>query len=170
VLDKQTPQPDIDLTALEVEVGSDVRLEWETAVDILKQQHGKIILFDVDNTLIEDRTKRLRDEIDDLLSTLVDQGNTILLWSVGSGIYAEEKAEEYGIDGYVSGYYSKPILIAPEDRTDEEAFEALGGIRPDMSVDDNPKERIPGVDFIAVEPLMPEDKDDDDLDQALVGV
>lgn len=65
-------------------------------------------LFDVDGTLIGSvRSDRLRPGAERLIRTLCARGKTLVVWSAGGADYAERMMARFGLDGFVSAFYSK---------------------------------------------------------------
>jgi predicted HAD superfamily phosphohydrolase YqeG len=103
----------------------------------------KAVVFDVDGTLISDRTvtqiPRLR--VVALLHLYQDMGYSVQVWSAGGKEHAERTIKRLKLRG-VPGY-SKPTH--PYTRA---KVKKILGVYPDIQVDNEAKERLPGVQFV----------------------
>jgi long-chain acyl-CoA synthetase len=118
-------------------------------------------VFDVDGCLIDSLTgTSLRPGARDLLEHLAQNGRRIILWSGGGDAYARARAEEFGVDHLVSGYFAKDgrdaggrYLTAPLPLRDRQA----------VFVDDRPEDLAHDLDVLAVSPYLSDDPHDHGL-------
>jgi phosphoglycolate phosphatase-like HAD superfamily hydrolase len=108
--------------------------------------------FDLDGTLIGSiRNDRLRPGARELLVALAERGVTCVLWSAGGAAYAERKAREHGIaDAFVAFYAKAERDLDQRYRIDHFAPEH----RPDVFVDDSPRDVTSGARVIRVPQFM----------------
>jgi phosphoserine phosphatase len=95
-----------------------------------------VIAFDVDGTLISNAHEypKANERIRTLLVTLASFKNvTIVVWSGGGELYANQIARAIGIDRYVDKYYSKNHLSSSSEGK-RHAFDPP--ITPDIAIDD----------------------------------
>jgi long-chain acyl-CoA synthetase len=119
-------------------------------------------VFDVDGCLIDSLTgSSMRPGARHLLQHLDRHGRRILLWSAGGGAYARARAEEFGIDHLVSGYFAK-------DGRDVDGCHRTAHLpiqdRQAVFVDDRPEDLAPDLDVLAVPPYLSDDPHDRGLE------
>jgi hypothetical protein len=69
---------------------------------------GETWIFDVDGCLVDALTGRtLRPGAHVLLTHLRRQGRTVLWWSAGGDVYAEQRANDLGVAALIGGFHSK---------------------------------------------------------------
>jgi long-chain acyl-CoA synthetase len=120
-------------------------------------------VFDVDGCLIDSLTgTSLRPGAHDLFEPLARRGRHIILWSAGGDAYARARAEEFGVDHLVDGFFAKEgrdvnsrYLTAQLPLHDHHA----------VFVDDRPEDlaRDLDVDVLAVSPYLSHDPHDHGL-------
>jgi len=115
-------------------------------------------VFDVDGCLVDSLTgTSLRPGARAVLEHLAHGGRRIILWSAGGDEYARARAEQFGVDGLVSAYFSK------EDRDGDGAFGTghlpLTGSRA-VFFDDRPEDLGRDLDVLAVSPYLCDDPHD----------
>ncbi len=119
-------------------------------------------VFDVDGCLVDSLSgTSLRPGARALLEHLARGGRRIVLWSAGGAGYARARAEQFGVDGLVSGYFSK-------DERDGEGYFRTGhlplrGCRA-VFVDDRPEDLGHDLDVLAVSPYLSDDPHDRGLE------
>jgi long-chain acyl-CoA synthetase len=114
-------------------------------------------VFDLDGCLIDSLTgTSLRPGAVELLEHL-GRCNRVVLWSAGGGDYARQRAEQFGVDGHVSAYFSK------DGRDDDGSYRTshlpLDATRA-VFVDDRPEDLPVGVEILAVSPYLSPDLHD----------
>ena len=119
-------------------------------------------VFDVDGCLVDSLTgTSLRPGARAVLEHLAHGGRRIILWSAGGDEYARARAEQFGVDRLVSGYFSK------EDRDGDGSFRTahlpLTGGRA-IFVDDRPEDLGHDLDVLAVSPYLSDDPHDRGLE------
>lgn len=109
-------------------------------------------MFDVDGTLIDSLVgDSLRPGAAVLLEHLSRGGAEIVMWSAGGADYAESRATDHGLAGFVTRYAAK------EGRDSDGAYrvEALGRPLDQLVfVDDRPEDMPVGGNVIAVSPYL----------------
>jgi long-chain acyl-CoA synthetase len=120
-------------------------------------------VFDVDGCLVDSLTgTSLRPGARDVLEHLARHRRRIILWSAGGGAYARARAEEFGVDHLVDGFFAKEgrdvdgrYVTAPLPLHDHHA----------VFVDDRPEDlaRDLDVDVLAVSPYLSHDPHDHGL-------
>src|ERR1700722_4258896 len=115
-------------------------------------------VFDVDGCLIDSLTgTSLRPGARELLEHLARHGRYIILWSAGGDTYAESRAEEFGVDPLVSGYFAK-------DGRDVRGRYLTAHLplqnRQAVFVDDRPEDLAPDLDVLPVSPYLSDDPHD----------
>lgn len=118
-------------------------------------------VFDVDGCLIDSLTgTSLRPGAQELLAHL-GSGSRIILWSAGGADYARARAEQFGVDGHISGYFAK-------GGRDGDGHYVTGhlAVDPDRAVfvDDRPEDLAPDLEVLAVSPYLSEDPYDHALE------
>ena len=114
-------------------------------------------VFDVDGCLVDSLTgTSLRPGARELLAHL-GSGSRVILWSAGGADYARARAEQFGVDAHVSGYYAK-------DGRDADGRYVTGhlALHADRAVfvDDRPEDLGLELDVITVSPYLSEDAHD----------
>jgi long-chain acyl-CoA synthetase len=114
-------------------------------------------VFDLDGCLVDSLTgTSLRPGAMELLEHL-GRCNRIVLWSAGGGDYARDRAEQFGVDGHVSAYFSK-------DGRDNNGNYFIGHLTLDADravfVDDRPEDLARDLDVLAVSPYLAPDPHD----------
>lgn len=107
---------------------------------------SKTIVFDVDNCIACGLGCCIRPGVKKRFQALKKEGWTILLWSGGGEWWAHRNAQSKGLLRIVSGCYGKP----DRPMTIESVLAVLGVV-PDKTVDNDPTERIAGVEFELVD-------------------
>jgi long-chain acyl-CoA synthetase len=112
-------------------------------------------VFDVDGCLIDSLTgSSLRPRARDILEHLSATGHHVILWSAGGDRYAASRAEEFGVDHLVDGFFAKDGRDAGDCyRT---AHLPTSG-RHAVFVDDRPEDLDRGLDVLAVSPYLSDD-------------
>jgi phosphoglycolate phosphatase-like HAD superfamily hydrolase len=118
-------------------------------------------VFDVDGCLVDSLTgTSLRPGALDLLEHLAQSGRHIILWSAGGDAYARARAEQFGVDHLVSGYFAK-------DGRDDEGCYLTAHLplqdRQAVFVDDRPDDLARDLDVVAVSPYLSDDPHDHGL-------
>jgi long-chain acyl-CoA synthetase len=118
-------------------------------------------VFDVDGCLVDSLTgTSLRPGARELLAHLA-RGTRIILWSAGGGDYARARAEQLGVDGHVSEYFSK-------GGRDGDGRYRIAHLPVDpgraVFVDDRPEDLAHHVEVLAVSPYLSDDPHDRGLD------
>ena len=114
-------------------------------------------VFDVDGCLVDSLTgTSLRPEAEEVLRYLGIRSR-VLLWSAGGGEYARVRAQQFGLDRHVSGYFPKEgrdrdgcylTVHLPVDR------------RRTVFVDDRPEDLARDLEVLVVSPYLSEDRHD----------
>jgi phosphoglycolate phosphatase-like HAD superfamily hydrolase len=117
-------------------------------------------VFDVDGCLVDSLTgTSLRPGARALLGHLGHESR-VILWSAGGDDYARDRAEQFGVDGHVSGYF-------PKEGRDADGRYLTGHLPVDprraVFVDDRPEDLAPGLDVLSVSPYLSEDPHDHGL-------
>jgi long-chain acyl-CoA synthetase len=115
-------------------------------------------VFDVDGCLIDSLTgTSMRPGARDLLEHLARHGHDSILWSAGGNAYARARAEEFGVDHLVSGYFAK-------DGRDVDGHYLTAHLplpeRQAVFVDDKPEDLAHDLDVLAVSPYLSDDPHD----------
>jgi long-chain acyl-CoA synthetase len=118
-------------------------------------------VFDVDGCLIDSLTgTSLRPGARELLEYLARHGRRSILWSAGGVAYARARAEEFGIDHLVSGYFAK-------DGRDVDGRYLTSHLplqdRQATFVDDRPEDLARDLDVLVVSPYLSDDPHDHGL-------
>jgi long-chain acyl-CoA synthetase len=121
-------------------------------------------VFDVDGCLVDSLTgTSLRPGARELLGHLNKRSAGALLWSAGGAAYAMERARQFSIDEFVTGYYGK-------DSRDGDGFYRIdhlpAGCRDAVFVDDRPEDLSKRLDVLAVSPYLSDDSHDRGLHAA----
>jgi long-chain acyl-CoA synthetase len=114
-------------------------------------------VFDVDGCLVDSLTgTSLRPLARELLAHL-GRTSRVLLWSAGGDAYARDRAEQFGVDGHVSGYF-------PKDGRDGDGCYRTAhlAVDPDRTVfvDDRPEDLARNLEVLTVSPYLSEDPHD----------
>ncbi len=117
-------------------------------------------VFDVDGCLVDSLTgTSLRPGARELLGHL-GSGGCVLLWSAGGGDYARDRAEQFRVDGHVSGYF-------PKEGRGADGCYLTGHLPVDprrtVFVDDRPEDLPRELEVLAVSPYLAEDPHDHGL-------
>jgi long-chain acyl-CoA synthetase len=120
-------------------------------------------VFDVDGCLIDSLAgSSLRPGARPILEHLAAQGRSVILWSAGGDGYAQGRAEEFGLEHLVDGYFAK-------HGRDPDGFYRTGHLptrgRHAVFVDDRPEDLARSLDVIAVSPYLRDDPHDRGLDE-----
>jgi long-chain acyl-CoA synthetase len=120
-------------------------------------------VFDVDGCLVDSLTgTSLRPGARDLLEHLGGSGSRIILWSAGGGDYARKRAQQFGVDDLVSGYFGK-------DDRDGDGFYWTGHLpvrrHRCVFVDDRPEDLAAELTVLPVSPYLSDDPYDRGLEQ-----
>jgi len=121
-------------------------------------------VFDVDGCLIDSLTgSSLRPGARDILEQLSAEGHHLILWSAGGDTYAQSRAQEFGVDHLVDGFFAK-------DGRDADGFFRTAHLpikgRHAVFVDDRPEDLDQGrLDVLAVSPYLSDDPFDHGLRQ-----
>ena len=115
-------------------------------------------VFDVDGCLLDSLTgTSLRPGARDVLEHLARHGRPVILWSAGGEAYARARAEEFGLDHLVSGYFAKDGRDG--DGCYLTAHLPLTAGRA-VFVDDRPEDLARHLDVLAVSPYLSADPHD----------
>lgn len=125
---------------------------------------GEWWVFDVDGCLVDSLTgTSLRPGARELLGHLDKRSAGVILWSAGGQAYAMERARQFSIDTFVTGYFGK-------DSRDADGFYRIdhlpAGCRDAVFVDDRPEDLSKRLDVIAVSPYLSDDSHDRGLQAA----
>jgi len=120
-------------------------------------------VFDVDGCLVDSLSgTSLRPGASELLAHL-GRDSRVILWSAGGDGYARSRAEQFCLDGHVSGYFAK------EGRDDEGCY-LTSHLPVDAGcavfVDDRPEDLAEDLEVLAVSPYLSEDPHDHGLEAA----
>ena len=112
-------------------------------------------VFDVYGCLIDSLTgSSLRPGARDILEHLSTEGRHVILWSAGGDTYAGARAEEFGVDHLVEGFFAK-------DGRDSDGCYRTAHLptkgRHAVFVDDRPEDLGQGLDVLAVSPYISDD-------------
>jgi hypothetical protein len=122
-------------------------------------------VFDVDGSLLDLLTGRsLRPLAEELLSGLLEQEHTLILWSAGGADYALRKAEELGIVRFFHQFQDKVDRVDGRYAT-ERFLDDHAGV---VFVDDQPEDMPHGADVVALRPYLAPNPHDRGLEIALV--
>lgn len=114
-------------------------------------------VFDLDGCLIDSLTgTSLRPGALELLEHL-GRCNHVVFWSAGGDDYAQERAEQFGVDGYVSAYFSKD---GRDDRGSYRTCHLTFDASRAVFVDDRPEDLATDLDVLAVSPYLAPDPHD----------
>ena len=118
-------------------------------------------VFDVDGCLVDSLTgTSLRPGARELLTHL-GRDSRVNLWSAGGGAYARSRAEQFCLDGHVSGYF-------PKEGRDAEGRYLTSHLPVDTGravfVDDRPEDLAGDLEVLAVSPYLAEDPHDHGLE------
>ncbi|MFZ0251139.1 MAG: HAD family hydrolase [Acidimicrobiales bacterium] len=123
-------------------------------------------VFDVDGCLVDSLTgSSLRPGARELLDHLALRGTLVLLWSAGGDAYARARAEAFGVDHLVGGFFAK-------DGRDPEGFYLTAHLplpparSSTVFVDDRPEDLSRSLAVIAVSPYLSDDSFDKGLSTA----
>ena len=110
-----------------------------------------LVVFDVDNTLANGTSPseeifEIRPGAIDLITSLVQEGHRVYIWSAGGEKHAKEVSIAMDIDRIVEGYFRKPSYPMQPD-----AVRDIFGQLPDLTIDDDYGEAIEGVPFSLTE-------------------
>ncbi len=114
-------------------------------------------VFDVDGCLVDSLTgTSLRPGARELLEQL-GNGSRVILWSAGGDHYARDRAEQFCVDGHVSGYF-------PKEGRDGDGCYLTGHLPVDpcrtVFVDDRPEDLARDLEVLAVSPYLSADRYD----------
>jgi long-chain acyl-CoA synthetase len=131
-------------------------------------------VFDVDGCLIDSLTgSSLRPGARDILEHLAAEGRHVILWSAGGDVYARGRAEQFGVEGLVEGFFAKEgrgadgyygtahLPLHDPDQPDHRDHRR----RPAVFVDDRPEDLAPTLNVIAVSAYLSHDPFDRGLQQ-----
>jgi len=118
-------------------------------------------VFDVDGCLVDSLTgTSLRPGARELLAHL-GRDSRVILWSAGGDGYARSRAEQFCLDGHVSGYF-------PKEGRDAEGRYLTSHLPVDTGravfVDDRPEDLAGDLEVLAVSPYLSEDPHDHGLE------
>jgi hypothetical protein len=117
-------------------------------------------VFDVDGCLVDSLTgTSLRPGARELLGYL-GSGSRVILWSAGGDAYARHRAQQFRVDGHVSGYFPK------EGRDGDGCYLTVHlpvDTRRAVFVDDRPEDLARDLEVLAVSPYLSEDPYDHGL-------
>jgi len=123
--------------------------------------HPECWVFDVDGCLIDSLTgSSLRPGARAILEHLSTGGHHLLLWSAGGDTYAASRAEEFGVEHLIDGFFAKDGRDA--DGCYRTAHLPTEG-RHAVFVDDRPEDLHQGLDVLAVSPYLSADPFDHGL-------
>ena len=119
-------------------------------------------VFDVDGCLVDSLTgTSLRPGASEILEHLAGR-TRVFLWSAGGDDYAQDRAEQFGVDHLVSGYFSKEGRDAGGCYLTTHLPACCGAA---VFVDDRPEDLAAHVEVLAVSPYLAEDQHDRGLEQ-----
>jgi long-chain acyl-CoA synthetase len=118
-------------------------------------------VFDVDGCLVDSLTgTSLRPGAGELLEHL-GRSSRVILWSAGGGAYARSRAQQFHLDGHVSGYF-------PKEGRDDDGCYLTGHLPLDehraVFVDDRPEDLAGHLVVLAVSPYLAADPHDHGLE------
>ena len=129
---------------------------------VLTTAHGALVVMDVDLTVANgvrtegepnfgDRPHLLefRPGADTTIRGLVRAGHRVGFWSANGAAHAQNVATAMGVQPILAGCWAKPSTVPSVQST----LRALGEL-PAVTVDDDPREAVPGVPFVLVEPFL----------------
>ena len=120
-------------------------------------------IFDVDGCLIDSLTgTSLRPGARQLLEHLTRTGRHVILWSAGGDGYAQGRAEEFGLEHLVAGYFAKDGR--DPDGSYRTAHLPRTRLRHAVFVDDRPEDLARHLDVLAVSPYLSDDPFDRGLE------
>jgi long-chain acyl-CoA synthetase len=115
-------------------------------------------IFDVDGSLVDSLTgTSLRPGARALLAHLHEHAGAVLWWSAGGESYASQRACQFDVDSFVSGFYSKA------ERDERGRYRTNHLAVPDCTmvfVDDRPEDLSPDAEVIAVSPYIADNPHD----------
>ena len=105
----------------------------------------KSVVFDVDGTLLSDRTSPQipRSRIVALLHLYQDMGYSVQVWSGGGKKHAEQAIHRLKLRGV-------PGFAKPNHPYTRSKVVKILGQYPDIQVDNEKRERLPGVQFLFI--------------------
>jgi hypothetical protein len=87
----------------------------------------------------------------ELLAHLSETGREVILWSAGGADYAEARANDHGMSGFIARFEAKDA----RDGSGAYRIEALGRPLNEMVfVDDRPEDMPTGATVVAVSPYL----------------
>lgn len=95
-----------------------------------------IIVFDMDNTLVDELGSTVRPGIIDLLTRLKQDGHTLILWTSSS----RERARTILHDHKMEGYFTKFVFREDYDTLGKGVRKDIRKVNGDILIDDDPKE------------------------------
>ena len=121
-------------------------------------------VFDVDGCLVDSLTgTSLRPGARGLLGHLEERSVGVILWSAGGHRYALERARQFSVEQYITGFFGK-------DDRDAEGFYRTdhlpAGCEGAVFVDDRPEDLPKHLDVLAVSPYISDDPHDRGLTNA----
>ena len=120
-------------------------------------EHGCWI-FDVDGCLIDSLTgTSLRPGARAVLEHLAATGRRSIMWSAGGDAYARGRAEQFGLDGLINGFFAKDARDAHGYYVTTHLPLPNPGHQAAVFVDDRPEDLDPTLDVIAVSPYLSDD-------------
>ena len=94
------------------------------------------IVFDMDNTLVDELGQKLRPGIKTLLQSLCDDGHELALWTSSSRTRAELILQDHALTEYFSDY----IFREDYDPDNDGKLKDVRTINGDVLIDDDPKQ------------------------------
>jgi long-chain acyl-CoA synthetase len=117
-------------------------------------------VFDVDGCLVDSLTgSSLRPGTREILEQLSQRGSLVVLWSAGGDTYARARAEAFGVDHLVSGFYAKDGRD-PDGSYRTAQLPLPPATNSTVFVDDRPEDLARALDVIAVSPYLSDDPHD----------
>ncbi len=96
----------------------------------------KVIVFDMDNTLVDETGATVRPGVIDLILSLKREGHTMILWTNSRG----ERARQIIIDNNLRQYFSKFIFREDYDPDNKGVRKDIRRVNGDILIDDDPDE------------------------------
>lgn len=96
----------------------------------------KVIVFDMDNTLVDETGATVRPGVIDLILHLKREGHTLILWTNSRG----ERARQIIMDNNLRQHFSKFIFREDYDPDDKGLRKDIRRVKGDILIDDDPDE------------------------------
>lgn len=127
-----------------------------------------IIVFDLDNTIVDEYGQQLRPGIINLLQRLINDNHQLFLWTNSTSQRAEMISNEFGL----KRYFKKWICREDYDKENKDGLKDIRKVKGKILIDDNPiqKKEAEGLGYhvIIVKPFTSTRKvDEKEMDQVL---